>query len=61
MTSQDRGNLLHDAHRRAKALGLTGEAYERELERADKPSLSARVKLNLAARAAASAKNGGGK
>lgn len=37
MTSQDRGNLLHEAHRRAKALGLTGEAYERELERADKP------------------------
>ncbi|HQR14201.1 MAG TPA: hypothetical protein PLZ37_06530 [Nitrospira sp.] len=37
MTSQDRGNLLHAAHRRAKALGLTGEAYERELERADKP------------------------
>ena len=37
MTSQDRGNLLHEAHRRAKALGLTGETYERELERADKP------------------------
>lgn len=39
MTSQDRGNLLHAAHRRAKSMGLTGEAYERELERVDTPDV----------------------
>lgn len=39
MTSQDRGNLLHAAHRRAKLLGLSGADYERALAEVDeKPS-----------------------
>lgn len=46
MTSQDRGNLMLEAHRIARRARLNGEDYERALERAEEKSAPEPVREN---------------